>query len=799
VELLDEIPNVLIAIAPAFLVGVLLVLLGKRLRSVVLFWRGRSPRVQIAPFSWAAGEGDRESLWVTSLFRGHLKDLQLDGLDPVPDRAPGAPLVEIVEGVGQGIGHGVEWGKVMGRLYRAIVPDCAYEAWATLRPQGEGAGLISIQLIKRAGGNRTLVSFTSEAADWDACAREAAMAAAGALYPHLASRYKGPWADWKQPVPAELLGLYQGALRHEQDNQFEQALGAFRETVEKDPLNPQLRLKAAMLEERLGLHLDAWFTYWAIVAESDRRVWKGPHRRTRLVSLYRLAIHLWNPHLAKQWVDHDVPEPDDTHGKALALLRPELRSALEREYVFGNGAGVVKDGAASASAFELMGSLALEEQANSRHDLMTPFEEGDQSARRPEKIAEVLQIVSLNRLEELKERMSRRRTAAGRGWPGRRSRRPPLRSWPAPKELPALAVEASELLVRTRVAESIEARLTESGERIPVEVSRGHVRLLERWPFPRRVKRGWGAAPVRRARVWLGDRRKDAWQLHYNAACAIATQLSAESIRRDRTAVETTRWAKAAIEQLESFSYHAGSARVATMADWIAFEDPDLADLYEEPEFRLWGSQRFGFELPRVRPARDDDVDRHTVLILKRSAAAFAASWRSRAGTGSVPPPSLLGWWEQELEIWERLETTCREYRSWRHRLEGLKALQGWNAANQPPTVDFAREKREYRINAGSLPTDLLDGLRTAIDPKDGKNRAPLDWVAGRAGQVTTAHGRRLRAASTTGSTTLPRAERQAAIEAATLWSRLEAVLATALLSSDKPDWKALNRAGARS
>jgi hypothetical protein len=719
--------------------------------------------------------------------------LRLDGLDPVPDRAPGAPLVEIVEGVGQGVGHGVEWGKVMGRLYRAIVPDCAYEVWATLQPRGDGAGRISIQLIKRAGGNRTLVSFTSEAADWDICAREAAMAAAGALYPHLATRCKGPWADWKEPVPPKLLGLYQGALRHEESNQFEQALGAFRETVEKDPLNPQLRLKAAMLEERLGLHLDAWFTYWAIVAESDRRVWRGPHRRTRLVSLYRFAIHLWNPQVADQWVDCGAPDPGGTHEKALARLRTELRSALKREYVFREGAEVVKDGAASATAFELMGSLAAEEQATSRLDLLTPFEDGDRSAGLTAKIAEVLQIVSLSRLEELKERMSRRRTRVDRS-----SRRPPLRRWLARKELPPLAVEASERLVRTRIAQSIETRLKAPGERVPAEMGRGHEMLLRRWPFPGWEEHGWSAALVRRARVWLGDRRKDAWQLHYNAACTIATQLSGNSIRCDRAKVVKARWAEAAIKQLESFSYHARSARVATMADWIAFEDPDLADLYKEPEFKLWGSQRFGFELPPARPASDHDAVRHTVLILKRSAAAFAASWRSRAGTGSVAPPSLLGWWEEELEIWERLERTCREHRSWHRRLEGLEALERWNAANQPAAVDFAREKREHRIEAGTLPEDLLDGLRAAIGSKDGGDGAPLGWAAGRAGEVTTAHDWRLRAASTTGSAALPRAERQAAMEAATVWSGLEAVLITALRSSDAPDWAALKRTDAR-
>lgn len=557
--------DILESVAPLIICGVGLVLLCYGIRVVVLRIRGRSPSVQITPFSWAAGEGDRESLWVTALFRDHLKALRLDGLDPVPDRAPGAPLVEIVEGVGQGVGQGVEWGKVLGRLWRAVVPDCAYEVWATLQPRGEGSGSISIQLIKRAGGNRTLVSFTSDAADWNTCARAAAMAAAGALYPNLANRHKGPWSDWKQAVPPDLLGLYQGALEHEQNHQFEQALSGFRETVEKDPLNPQLRLKVAMLEERLDLHLGAWFTYWAIVAESDRRVWTGPHRRTRLVALYRLSIHLWNPHLAAEWVRND---------DRLKRLRTELRSALQREDVFKEGKGTAAGGAAGATASELLGALA---QDASREALIEPFEDQARgSAGRTDRVAEVLQIVSLDRLEELKERMSRRRIRGGSRWPDRRCRRRPLRRWLAWRELPPLAVEASEVLVRARLAQSVETRLKPRGGTALSEARGAHRRLLRRWPFPDWDDRLWVLTLLRRARVWLGDRRDDAWQFHYNAACTIATQLSAESIRIDRTEVKTARWVKAAVEQLESFSYHARSARVAAMADWIAFEDPDL-------------------------------------------------------------------------------------------------------------------------------------------------------------------------------------------------------------------------------
>ncbi|MGC1851035.1 MAG: hypothetical protein WA687_01200 [Solirubrobacterales bacterium] len=758
--------------------GVALVALGFVVRFTVLRWRSRSPRVRIAPFSWAAEEGEQsQSLWVTSLFREHLKQLRLDGLAAVPDRAAGEPLVEIVEGVAQGVGHGAEWGKVMGRLWRAAVPDSAYEVWATLRPSGKESGSISIQLIRRGGGNQTLVSFTSEAADWTICAREAAMAAAGALYPHLANSHKGPWVEWDEPVPPELLGLYQSALEHERRHQFEQALRKFRETVEKDPLNPQLRLKVAMVEERLDLHLGAWFTYWAIVAESDRRVWTGPHRRTRLVALYRLAIHLWNPRLAAEWILTENYREDGFESGELELLRKELLHVVRREDVFkGKGRTGTRGGAASASASELMGLVAGE---SSRKTLVRPFEGGDSLDERTRKIAELLRIVSLDRLEELKERMSRLRLRSGKRWPSRGCRRRPLRRWLCASELPPLAVEASEVLLRGLLAGDVEARMRSTGE--VQNVKRAHRSLLRRWPFPGWTESGWPLKQARKAWVRLEDRRDDAWQLHYNAACTIATQLAEGSIRLDRTEDKEAQWVEAAIEQLESFSFHAGSARVAAMADWIAFEDPDLRDLYGREEFKLWGAQRFGFGLPEERPSRGA-VDRHTVLVLKRSAAAFAASWRGRAATGAARLSSPRDWWVEELEICERLEMICREHRDWRRRLECFEALEKWNSANEP-TVAFAREKREHRLAAEPLPQDCLKDLRKRIGfEKHGDGRA-LRWVKSRAGKLTTAHEQLSRPWGDRPAA-LSADERLAAIEAARFWSEVERILGTALRGS---------------
>jgi len=341
--------------------------------------------------------------------------------------------------------------------------------------------------------------------------------------------------------------------------------------------------------------------------------------------------------------------------------------------------------------------------------------------------------------------------------------------------------------LRGLLAKNVEARMQSKGD--VHDVKRAHRSLLKRWPFPGWTESPWPSKLVRQARVRLADRRPDAWQLHYNAACTIATQLSDDSIRLDRTEVRTADWVRAAIEQLESFSYHAGSPRVAAMADWIAFEDPDLEDLYRQEEFKLWGSQRFGFGLPVERPPQGE-VDRHTVLILKRSAAAFAASWRGRVAMGAVGPSSRRDWWTVELEIWERLEMICREHRDWRRRLECFEALEKWNAANEP-SVAFAREKREHRVATEPLPSSYLEDLREQIGFEKHGNGRSLSWVMSRVGKVTTAY-EELPQPWRDRPVALSEDEREAAIQAARFWSEIEQILATALRGSRGPEWKQL-------
>src|SRR6476620_1998159 len=495
-------------------------------RKAVLGWRARSPRIQIASFGWTGVvDAEKEAAWVTGPFRDQLKSLRLDGIEALPDHAAGSPLVEIVEGVSQGVAPGV----AISRIWRTVLPAASYEVSAILRPAGRpGRGRIAVQLTSRTRGE-TLVSFVTPAGRWGDTAREAATAVAGALYPHVAARHKQPWTHWDTAVPGDLMDLYQRGLAYEQEDRLEQALLAFHEALRKDPLNPNLRLKMAMLQERLDLHLSAWFTYRAILDERDHALWRGPDRRVRLLALYRLAVLFCDPRVADQWVATD-DGGGDAHAEELAEMREMLLDQMKWEgtrkpSLIGAG-GRAADGEAAVvggSSERVMSELVA---ALGFRDALVPFEGKCQD--RVKRIRRILQVYGLGLIEELG---ARQRLLARIGSGNRLPWRHP--------EVPPLAVEVSERLVRVRIAFS-------AGDEWLSGKVPAYRRLIDNSSLTREH-----LGPRARMRRWLADRRGDSWLLHYNSDCAISAGLEAPDIKDS----EKRGIARRAVRELDCYAH----------------------------------------------------------------------------------------------------------------------------------------------------------------------------------------------------------------------------------------------------
>lgn len=829
-SLLAPAGEILARLWPPVLAAFAMIALLRTVRWLLLLWRGRAPRVQISTFAWTASDKeDREATWVTSLFREQLATLRLDALDPLPDRAPGAPLVEIVEGVGQGVGRSLDIGKAVGKLFRAVWPDAAYEVWGTLRPRQDGGGRISVQLVDRRGGNRTLLNVALAEASWEEGAREAAMAVAGALYPQVRMRDRGPWTMWKEAVPRELMADYHAGREYEEANRLEHALDRYHAALDRDPLNPNLRLKIAMLQERLELDLDAWVTYEAIVDESDPRAWRGPDRRIYLLAHYRLAILLGNGRVATQWVKNDSLEKgqETRHDKERGKCRRDLMMSLERNPLLTRTKSHPSTSrpviASSDGLISELRSAGDEEEGECA--TLKPFktpptgEFAYQRQKRARLIDAVLQIVSLRHLEELDAWLRIRPPRRPRQWRDWWVHRPSVRRWLNRREFARSAVRVSKLLVRVRIAASLERRYLDppnhgrtgiskmhQAETHKERIRKAHRQLTRRWPFP--PVGAWRhtthfLAPRRR---WT-NRRDDAWQLHYNAACAAASVLRMDSVlsnaeqepkpkeQQKKEGMHAlpgkTNRAKViarTIGELEEYAHRAGSERVAAQADWLAIDDPDLEGLRNEPEFRLWAGHHLPRELPPEQPSRKSDVKRFTVRVIHQGARAFADSWRKRADGRGTSAVEIASWWHEERRAWETLRTSCREHLSWKERLKGLQALRAWlDTTERQDLVDFGHESRGDPAAAETLTDDLFDRLVELA----GNRRAPpaadsgssdqkptvLPWVHGRAEWTRAAYEKGERQASTL----LADVEREEALRAFRIWTRLADALAAEL------------------
>jgi tetratricopeptide (TPR) repeat protein len=584
------------------------------IRYFALRWRARTPRVQLSSVIQAMPEdggsdGDGrdnptskqvDAPWVESLLREELSALRLGMAETLPEASSGAPLMEIVEGIGKGIGDKSTLGSALGKLYRAVVPEAAYEVSATVRPRDARHGSISVQVVDRTRRHPTRVCSSEDSLAWNEAARKAAAGVAGALYPQVADRHKGPWTLWREPVPAELVALNDEASKLENRSDLAQALDAYHEALDQDPLNSHLRIKIAMLHERLKRDLDAWATYRAIADERHRRCWKGADRRVRLLALYRLAILLANAQLASRWLE-EAPADEER--------RRELTEALASDRHLARGswwarypdiAELLPTRFTTTPAARLLDDLR--ESSDSGSDADSPGEwvagrlqalirEKARAKRRGERAteqrtvqdaAQIFEILSLFRLEQLDVRLRRKPPWRPWRWPAWWRYRPGLHHALNRREFSLSAVRVSKLFARIRIVESA-MQLPPADDDSQSRATDARHRLRRRWPFSPTIWR----RPARwlRPRHRLADRRDDAWQFHYNAACVVSTVLGDEATTpgtRDSALIE------AGLKQLGEYVHLAGSTQVRSQADWVTSEDDDLRALRGTEEFRRW-------------------------------------------------------------------------------------------------------------------------------------------------------------------------------------------------------------------
>lgn len=177
------------------------------------------------------------------------------------------------------------------------------------------------------------------------------------------------------------------------------------------------------------------------------------------------------------------------------------------------------------------------------------------------------------------------------------------------------------------------------------------------------------------------------WQEQYTAACLFAIPL----LTKAADDPDIPRLTEDAVGRLKAAAASADSSYVASRRDWVTSEDPDLAGLREQAQFKRFEAEYFPTSTPVVRPPRHAQTLaelRCTRDLLKDAARGWSGVWRSRASAlSNGGHPDVEEWWSDEESAWGHVHDVALNYDS-RARL-GLKhAVGAWHLAYGLPLVE---------------------------------------------------------------------------------------------------------------
>jgi hypothetical protein len=220
---------------------------------------------------------------------------------------------------------------------------------------------------------------------------------------------------------------------------------------------------------------------------------------------------------------------------------------------------------------------------------------------------------------------------------------------------------------------------------------------------------GWWPSAVRR---WQ-------WHEHYNAACLYAIPLHPRfgavpglgSQARDGLRAKL---ARRAVSRLERATACAERDFVASRRDWVLEEDPDLAGLRREPEFKGFVARYFPTaDPPATRPPVSQLMrqGRHVQDLLRAVAGGCHDVWHARRETAHLDDPHLLiEWWAAELELWKRVYGVARHAYDWRQRQRLAGWANDWLVRNGKPrvAVRFRGDEERSVPSAGAAPAGAV-------------------------------------------------------------------------------------------
>ncbi len=595
---------------------------------------------------------------LTGLFRARFTHVGLQLPGPMPATSAPTQTIDLLRAA---TSEKTPW-AILASLADVAWPRYGYTVAATLttRTRTPRCG-VTVQVVGVPGGGSLLEVAWED--DWERAVEAAAYAAAADILPRTRQARRSPWTAWEGVrMTQELVRRYVRAERLSANGRYDEALWHYYRALREDPTNFDLRVQIGLLQEQLGLWLDALETYWAIITVDDKRGRTALRsERALYLARYRRAILLgFGEKLAEQWLTPPQDPPTKRDGEREAL-RERLRARV------GDEPGWLE---------------SFNEHRDPRLDLDDVFAtQADAPAKGQEQ-----------RLRCFFQHGAKVETAAL------------LRDHvTAKRAVPELTGRALAVIARWAEMHLARTELTRqaSAERRPAIQA-----------IADDVTRTVGSA-------------SHTWTTHYNAACTFALAFSA-SRRLDfqtagrRRSPDTEALCAAAVEQLRRAVTCADPSQLASRRQWIVSGDPDFADLRGEPAFRVFEAAY----LPSAKPAttrppnvRRVELSRHTAAIIADVARCAKEDWHARARRppadgGSVDAHAVLAWLDGEAQLRRLVADVAVDHRHWQTRAQLINSAAAQFRHRATPAIfpDYA---------ADPLPRSDADSAQDAVDAAD--------------------------------------------------------------------------------
>ncbi|NUK25456.1 hypothetical protein [Streptomyces lunaelactis] len=221
--------------------------------------------IAVPTFSSGNADPEIEVDNLTTAFREALAEVSLEAPSPIPGGAQQIDFVEVLRSPTLDAGSApASVATILGNLLSATHVSYSYQVNGALYRSTENGCSVTVQVIILPKWASQSITCTEP--KFEDAIQRAACEVCAFILPLTKLVEKPPWAAWRSlAIPHGLFSDIQEAQKHKFSRRYDEALGKYFDAMEQDPHNPFIRLEVGLIQEQLGLHLDALMTYEGVI------------------------------------------------------------------------------------------------------------------------------------------------------------------------------------------------------------------------------------------------------------------------------------------------------------------------------------------------------------------------------------------------------------------------------------------------------------------------------------------------------------------------------------------------------